>query len=309
MIITITGDLGSGKSSVAKILAKKMNFEYISTGFLYRKIAEEYNVDALELNKISVNDHSIDDRIDNYLKSLNNTDKNIIIDSRLAWHFVTNSIRLFFEVNPEVAAERVLNDKNRLNEPAYNDKKSAYQALNERKTTENNRYRLRYGIDCDDISNFDLVINTSFVTPEQICEQVIRILDLIKQNQDVAKYWISPKLLYPSENIRLIAREETKEIKASIKENGYIDNSLIECVKYDSKYFIWDGHKRSSSAIYCDIPFVPVLVLASDEEEIHKGHTVKRFVKAAYNLSNYYDWEDAHQFRFTTYPIATIDSK
>ena len=42
MKISITGDLGSGKSTVAKQLAKDLGFDYISTGTIFREIAKEY---------------------------------------------------------------------------------------------------------------------------------------------------------------------------------------------------------------------------------------------------------------------------
>ena len=39
MIIAIDGPAGSGKSTVAKIVAKKLNFHYIDTGSMYRSVA------------------------------------------------------------------------------------------------------------------------------------------------------------------------------------------------------------------------------------------------------------------------------
>lgn len=39
MIITIDGPAGSGKSSVATMIAKKYNFFYLSSGFIYRSFA------------------------------------------------------------------------------------------------------------------------------------------------------------------------------------------------------------------------------------------------------------------------------
>jgi len=39
MIITIDGPTASGKSTVAKLLAKKLDFFYLNTGFLYRAVA------------------------------------------------------------------------------------------------------------------------------------------------------------------------------------------------------------------------------------------------------------------------------
>ena len=43
MNITITGNLGSGKSSVAKIIVKK-GYEFVSTGNIFRQLAMQKGV-------------------------------------------------------------------------------------------------------------------------------------------------------------------------------------------------------------------------------------------------------------------------
>lgn len=94
MKISITGDLGSGKSTVAKQLAKDLGFDYISTGTIFREIAKEYGIDVLKLNKLALTDTSIDDRVDGKLKEYNQHPTGLIIDSRLAWHFINESIKI-----------------------------------------------------------------------------------------------------------------------------------------------------------------------------------------------------------------------
>ena len=42
--ITISGVIGSGKSTVAKMLAQKLKWQYYSTGMAQRKIAEEMGI-------------------------------------------------------------------------------------------------------------------------------------------------------------------------------------------------------------------------------------------------------------------------
>ena len=58
MFITIAGDLGSGKSTVAKILNKGNNFDYYSTGEIQREITKEKGVSTLELNQQMTTDKS-----------------------------------------------------------------------------------------------------------------------------------------------------------------------------------------------------------------------------------------------------------
>lgn len=67
MIITIDGPAGAGKSTVAKNLAKRLNFTYIDTGAMYRAL-------ALKLMKLGINP----DNKENVLETLKNTNIGLI---------------------------------------------------------------------------------------------------------------------------------------------------------------------------------------------------------------------------------------
>ena len=49
MIIAIDGPAGAGKSTVAKILAKKLNFLYIDTGSMYRALTLKAIVESIDI--------------------------------------------------------------------------------------------------------------------------------------------------------------------------------------------------------------------------------------------------------------------
>lgn len=172
--IAITGDLGSGKSTVAKILAQKINYEYISTGLIQRKMAEDLGMNTLELNYYSEHNHEIDDAIDNYLKSIDGNEKKYVLDSRLAWHFVKQTFKVYLTVNPEVAALRVMADTQRTNEPTAQDMEERIQILLERQNVENRRYQKLYGVDCRDIKNYDYVLDTSNYSIKEVVDLIIK---------------------------------------------------------------------------------------------------------------------------------------
>ena len=50
MIIAIDGPAGSGKSSVAKIIAQKMQFKHINTGAMYRAVAWKARQSQVDLS-------------------------------------------------------------------------------------------------------------------------------------------------------------------------------------------------------------------------------------------------------------------
>ena len=106
MHITITGNLGSGKSTIARIISEKYNFEIYSTGKVQRELAKQMNLSTLELNQLMMSDRKYDKMIDDATARISreNKDKNIIFDSRLAWHFVEYSFKVFVSVSLDVAA-------------------------------------------------------------------------------------------------------------------------------------------------------------------------------------------------------------
>lgn len=176
-IMTITGDLGGGKSTVAKKICEKTGMQYFSTGTIQRQIASQMGIDTLELNKRCKEDKSVDDLIDNRLRAMNTdgTD-NIIIDSRLAWFFVNSSFKIYLTCRPEVAAERVCHDDKRTSEPG-GDKMQILNNLLERQKEENERFKLFYGADCSNKANFDFVYDTSNSTVDEIADAIIAAFD------------------------------------------------------------------------------------------------------------------------------------
>lgn len=175
--ISITGDLGSGKSSVAKILCQDLGFEYFSTGSLQRKLAAEKGMNTLDMNKFSESTKEVDDYIDNFLRQIEageNHTCNYILDSRLAWHFVPSSFKVFIKVAPEVAAQRVLADKARSNEPDSKDIASTMDSLQARMQSECKRFKEYYDIDYRNESNFDLVLDSSVMTAQEVADCIVK---------------------------------------------------------------------------------------------------------------------------------------
>ncbi|MCL2597495.1 MAG: cytidylate kinase family protein [Paludibacter sp.] len=171
-IITLTGDLGSGKSTVSAILCKKLNYDYIYTGKIQRQIAQRYNMTTLELNKYAETHPEIDEEIDATFKLLNNS-TDLIVDSRLAWFFIPNSFKVFLKTDMKIAAQRIIEDNNRQNEKKYNSLNDAIANIIARKTSENKRYLELYDADCANLDNFNLVVDTSDITPEKAAEIII----------------------------------------------------------------------------------------------------------------------------------------
>ncbi len=174
MIITISGQLGAGKSSVAKLVARKLRFRHLSTGDLWRKMAVEKGFSVLELNKLAEKKKGeIDKEIDERTRKLGQDKDNFVMDSRLAYHFIPKSIKVFLDVDVDVAAERIFKDKKRKSEKGNINLEETKKKIRQRQNSERKRYREYYGTDYLDFSNYDLLIDTTNLSIEEVAEKIV----------------------------------------------------------------------------------------------------------------------------------------
>ncbi len=190
--ISITGDLGSGKSAVGKILKTQLNITTISTGSIQREIAIRMGMSTLELNHFTDTHPEIDDEIDAVFKKLRHDEGSYLLDSRLAWFFIPDSFKVYLQVDIRVAAQRVMNDTSRKGEK-YATLDEAINDLRARKESENRRFLREYSADCANKNNFDLVIDTSHATLEAIAEKIIAAFADFQAQKPISRYCMSPQ--------------------------------------------------------------------------------------------------------------------
>ena len=298
-IITLTGDLGSGKSTVSDLLCKRLNYEYVSTGKIQREIANKYGMTTLELNQYSETHPEIDAEIDSTFKSFNGSN-HLTVDSRMAWFFIPDSFKVFLKTNLMVSANRISGDHQRESEK-YSSKEEAISKIVARKASENKRYMDLYGINCSDLSHFNLVIDTSFITPEKVAEIILSEYGLWSISNECSKSLISPVNLYPTQSIRGLGSEYCHGILNNMKTNGYDFDFPVIAVNINSFDYIFDGHNRTSCAIKNNIDLIPV-IYQNENSCFIKGLTYKDEIKKLIKPSQFYDWENCHSFNFLIYP-------
>lgn len=177
MNITITGNLGSGKSSVAKIL-KERGYEYSSTGNVFRQLAMEKGLSVEAFNR-QVNeaaergDHSVDKMIDDTTARIGRERDNVVFDSRLAWHFAPKSFKVFIITDIDEASRRVFSDSLRADSESYESQDTCRKALVNRQKLETVRYKEVYDIDYYDMCNYNLVIESTNASPDDIAQEIL----------------------------------------------------------------------------------------------------------------------------------------
>lgn len=192
--ITLSGELGSGKSTVANYLISKMPFRIVSAGLLFRQLAAKHGMSAKEFNEFIESDPKYDHYVDDTMAELGRTDDKIIFDSRMAWHFVPRSFKIYLYVDVDTATERIFNDKGRVSE-SYSDKETARQEIIDRRKSELLRYQNFYHCNLDDYSNYDLIVDTSHATRDEVNELVYNSFKAFEEGKEYTRIWLSPKSL------------------------------------------------------------------------------------------------------------------
>jgi len=192
--ITLSGELGSGKSTVANYLISKMPFKIVSAGLLFRQLAAKHGMSAKEFNEFIESDPKYDHYVDDTMAELGRTDEKIIFDSRMAWHFVPASFKIYLYVDVDTATERIFNDKGRVSE-SYTDKETARQEIIDRRKSELLRYQNFYHCNLDDYSNYDLIVDTSHASRDEVNELVYNSFKAFDEGKEYTRIWLSPKSL------------------------------------------------------------------------------------------------------------------
>ncbi|MCL2125121.1 MAG: AAA family ATPase [Oscillospiraceae bacterium] len=297
--ISITGDLGSGKSTVCKELNNKYGLKIFSTGTIQRKIAVDMGMTTLELNKYMETHPEIDEQIDGELVKLSSSDENIAIDSRMAWHFVKNTYKVFLTTDETVAAQRVVSDQRGQSE-RYADVPHAIKLLKERKTSENYRYKDKYGVDCYNYANFDLILDTTEISPAAMADTIMRQCSEAAANDVVPLFLISPLCLYPTKRLDHAALQHVDEYCDLLSQGK--PTQPVRIVASNGYFYIYDGHCRAAAHKKLGMPLVPCMMVAGDEGLVAGDISADEFALREYSLSKAKDWEGLIGLEFITYP-------
>lgn len=166
-IITLAGDLASGKGTVSNLLSQDLNYEIYKNGDYVRKLAKEKGVSVTSYNEYLKDHPEIDQEIEQSAAKYAENHQNLIVDARLGWYAIPDSFKVYMKVDIDVAAQRAFGDSNRKETESFSTVEEHKQDIIRRYKLENERFFKLYGVRKDDMSNYDLVVDTTDITPEQ----------------------------------------------------------------------------------------------------------------------------------------------
>ena len=261
MHITLTGNLGSGKSTICRYLEGKYGYEIYSTGKVQRKLAEDLGITVLEMNQRMCNDPSFDHMIDDTVTRISeeNPDKKIIFDSRLAWHFTKTSFKVFLSVNIDEAARRVFSD-NRGSVETYKSLEDTKQQLIARAQTEDKRYKDIYSLDYFNFSNYNLVLDSTFCPPEFLAERIIAEHELYCKKEgfyatNSCKVLMSPCRLHTAEDVLL-----STPVAVTTDSVPYAKELVLPCCQDGADFLVLPEATVTDKASVTEYPLVQITI-------------------------------------------------
>lgn len=172
MIITIGGLAGSGTTTAADVLSKKIDIPFISAGSIFRDMAKEKEMSLIEFSKYAEDNTAIDIELDKRQSEIAKNSENLIVEGRLSAYFVEADLRIWLLAPLDIRARRVSNRES----------KSLEVVIEEtiiREESEALRYLDIHNIDINNFDIYDLVLNTNRFNPDSIAEIILTILKVI----------------------------------------------------------------------------------------------------------------------------------
>ena len=180
MIITISGLPGAGKSTVGRLLAQKLHYPFYSMGNMRRQAALARGLTLAEFNRLGESDPSTDTMVDDLQVKLGQEQKDFVIEGRTGWYFLPQSKKIFLRVDPLVGAQRIFQSlaKNRRpnEDKNLNDVNAVVKSTAERLASDRRRYEKYINADVYDESHYDIIIDTSRVSIDEVVRKLENFL-------------------------------------------------------------------------------------------------------------------------------------
>lgn len=178
--LAVGGLAGTGKSTIAKFVAKLLGYKFVSVGKYFHEIAVREKVDPSVLESMALSDHRYDREVDKRVASRDRrAKKSYVIEGRIAvWNVKDPTLKILF----------VCNDPERWKRIADREKISYEKARDltiHREEAAKERYYKLYGIeDITDRKHYDFVIDTGVT---DIDESVATIIGHLSYDREMRK--------------------------------------------------------------------------------------------------------------------------
>jgi predicted cytidylate kinase len=169
VLITISGLPGSGKTTVARLVAATLRLEHVYAGNIFREQARAHGLSLEDYLRRAEEDSSIDRELDARMRE-RAAEGEAVLEGRLAAFMAEQAgvpaLRVFLDAAEGVRAERIYGREGGMVDQRRRE-------MHEREQSDRRRYREIYGVDYHDHARYDLVMDTTGRTPEEVAQAIV----------------------------------------------------------------------------------------------------------------------------------------
>jgi CMP/dCMP kinase len=157
---------------------------------------------------------------------------------------------------------------------SYADSQQAVELLRQRFESEKARFARYYGASLGNLRNYDLVIDTSLATPDEIADKVCAMALADQAFKGLPRLFLCPQNLLPTKHVREVSR-------------------------IGGQWAILNGHKRVALALHLKVNLIPGRLLGQDDEILDYGVTARSMFEQEVVSEQVQHWEKAFGFTFS----------
>jgi cytidylate kinase len=171
LVIAISGSHGSGKSTQARQLADAFSLKYFSAGVMFREMAEEKGISLLEFTRMAEKNETFDRLVDERTK-IEAEKGGVVLDGSLsAWMAGDQADLKFYLSAPEDARFKRISLRDGISIV------EAREKTLERERREKERFKRFYNVNIDDLTIYDVVLNTELFDPEGTARVLKKVVE------------------------------------------------------------------------------------------------------------------------------------
>ena len=170
LVITVAGPHGSGRSTQARFIADTYELRYVSAGMLFRERAEDLGLSLEEMSQKAAMEHGFDNYLDSRTKEESRRG-GVVIDATLSgWMAENPDLRIHLSCPLEERVRRIAEREGRALEEV--ERETRFREENELR-----RFKELYGVDLEDLSVYDLVVNTGLFEADGVARILKNVID------------------------------------------------------------------------------------------------------------------------------------